>query len=101
MLTMAVYYRKPDDPEAFEKRYLEGHLPLVDRYQHMKGRNFGKFARVIQGEVPWAYLFVGHWEDKDGWKADMSSEAAKVAAEDARSFATAGFDVVTIEWLEA
>jgi uncharacterized protein (TIGR02118 family) len=100
MFTMAVYYRKPDDAEAFEKRYIEGHLPLVDKYQNMKSRQFGRFARNLQGEVPYSYLFVGHWDDKEGWKADLSSGAATIATEDAQSFATQGFDVATIEWLE-
>lgn len=99
MLTMAVYYRKPEDAEAFEKRYIEGHLPLIDSYGHIKSRQFGKFTRNLVGDVGYSYVFVGHWEDKDSWKADLSSEAAKLATEDAQSFATQGFDVSIIEWL--
>jgi uncharacterized protein (TIGR02118 family) len=101
MLTMAVYYRKPDDNEAFEKRYIEGHLPLIDKYEKIKGRSFGRFTRNLVGEVPYSHVFVGHWDDKDGWKADLSSEAATLATEDAQSFATQGFDVAVIEWLDS
>lgn len=98
MLTMAVYYRSPDDPETFEKRYLAEHLPLVDRYEHMKSRSFGKVSRVLQGEVAFSHLFVGHWDDKEGWKADLGSEAAKEATENARSLGVP-FDVAVIEWI--
>lgn len=99
MLRMVVYYREPADAEAFEKRYIEGHLPLVDKYENIESRVFNKVSRVIAGDFPYKYLFVGSWEDKDGWKADMNSEAAKLATEDAQSFATQGFDVVVLEEL--
>lgn len=99
MLWMAVYYRPPADPEAFEKRYIEGHLPLIDKYENIRSRSFSKVSRTLVGEFPYAYCFVGTWEDKEGWKADLGSEAAKLATEDAQSFATQGFDVVVYEQL--
>jgi len=98
MIRMAVYYRPPDDPEAFEKRYLEGHLPLVQKYEHMESCTFNKTSRTLQGEFPYAYSFVGLWKTKDDWKADLSSEQAKIATEDAKSFAPP-FDVVVFEEL--
>jgi uncharacterized protein (TIGR02118 family) len=99
MVSMAVYYREPEDAGAFEKRYIEGHLPLIDKYENIKERHFGKFTRKLVGEIPYSHLFIGHWADKEGWKADLGSEAAKLATEDAQSFATQGFDVAVIEWL--
>ena len=50
MIRMAVYYRAPDDPEAFEKRYLEGHLPLVQKYEKMESCTFNKTTRTLQGD---------------------------------------------------
>jgi uncharacterized protein (TIGR02118 family) len=96
---MAVYYKAPADPQAFEKRYVEGHLPLVRAYDNIKGVSMHKVSRVVMGDFPYAYAFVGTWADKDGWKADMQSEKAKLAAEDAQQFATQGFDVVVFEEL--
>jgi uncharacterized protein (TIGR02118 family) len=98
MIRMAVYYRAPDDPDAFEKRYLEGHLPLVQKYERMESCTFNKTTRTLQGEFPYAYSFVGLWKSKDDWKADLSSEQAKIATEDAQSFAPP-FDVVVFEQL--
>jgi uncharacterized protein (TIGR02118 family) len=95
---MGVYYRAPEDPEAFEKRYIEGHLPLVQKYPNMKQSSFHKLGRKIAGDFPYAYVFVGKWDDRDGWKADMNSEDAKAATEDAKSFAPP-FDVVVWEQL--
>ena len=96
MIRMGVYYRAPEDPEAFEKRYVEGHMPLVQKYEQMLSSSFHKVTRVLQGEFPYAYVFAGTWTDKEGWKADLSSEQAKIATEDAKSFAPP-FDVVVFE----
>lgn len=98
MVTMAVYYRAPEDASAFEKRYIEGHLPLVQAYDNIKETSFHKVTRSLVGEFPYAYVFTGRWEDKDGWKSDMSGEKAKAATEDAQSFAPP-FDVVVFESL--
>ena len=73
MIRMTVYYRPPDDADAFEKRYLEGHYPLVQKYEKMQMSSFNKVTRVLQGEFPYAYSFVGVWDSKDDWKADLSS----------------------------
>jgi uncharacterized protein (TIGR02118 family) len=93
MLTMSVLYRAPDDPEAFEKRYVDGHLPIVRRYSNMKDSSFQKVTRVLAGEFGYAYVFEGRWADKDGWRADMGSDLAKEAMADAQSFAPP-FDVI-------
>lgn len=99
MFTMCVYYKAPSDPAAFEKRYIEGHLPLVRGYDNIKEFSFSKVARKIAGDFPYEYCFVGTWADKDAWKADITSEKAAEATKDAQSFATQGFDVVTYETL--
>lgn len=95
---MGVYYRQPDDPATFEKRYLEEHLPIVDTYANLKERRFVKATRTLVGEFPYAYIFVGAWADKDGFKADMNSEAAAKATANAKEIAPP-FDVVVFEQL--
>lgn len=96
---MAIYYKQPDDPATFEKRYLEEHLPLVRAYDNVKVTKFHKVGRLIFGEQPqFAYVFVGAWDDKESWKADMQSEAAKKATEHAQSLGVP-FDVVMLDEL--
>lgn len=99
MVTMLVLYRAPADAEAFEKRYVEGHLPLIGKYQNIKDFSFHKVTRTVMGEFPYAYMFQGTWADKDGWKADLGSDAAKEATADANTFAEGLFDVVVFEQL--
>ena len=96
---MAVYYKPTDDPETFEKRYIEEHLPLVRSYANVKVTKFHKLGRLLAGDQPpYSYVFVGAWDDKDGFKADMNSDAAKKAAEHASTLGAA-FDVVMLEQL--
>lgn len=96
MIKMAVLYRQPDDPETFERRYIDGHLPLIREYDNIKELSMHKVTRTIMGEFPYSYVFTGTWADKEGWKADMNSEKAAKATEDAKSFAPP-FDVVVLE----
>ena len=95
---MFVLYRTPEDPAAFETRYVEGHLPLVRGYSNVKDISFAKVTRKLIGDFGYDYVFTGTWADKDGWKADLGSDAAKAAEQDAKSFAPA-FDVVVLETL--
>ena len=98
MIKMAVFYRPPDDPAAFEKKYLEEHLPMVQGYANIQKTSAYKVTRTVMGEFPYAYAFSGTWADKDGWKADMQSPEAAAAAEHAKSFAPP-FDVIVMEEL--
>jgi uncharacterized protein (TIGR02118 family) len=98
MLKMAVFYRPPDDPAAFEKRYVEEHLPMVRGYANIQKTSAYKVSRSVMGECPYAYVFTGTWSDKDAWREDMQSEAAAKANEHAKSFAPS-FDVVVLEEL--
>lgn len=95
---MFVLYKTPGDAEAFETRYLEGHLPLVKAYANIKDTAFARVTRRLVGEFAYDYVFTGTWTDKDAWKADMGSDAAAKATEDAKSFAPP-FDVVVLESL--
>jgi uncharacterized protein (TIGR02118 family) len=95
---MIVFYRQPDDPEAFEKKYLEEHLPMVQDYDKIEKTSAYKVTRKVMGEFPYSYIFTGTWADKDGWKADMGSDKAKAATEHAKGFAPP-FDVIVCEEL--
>jgi uncharacterized protein (TIGR02118 family) len=99
MIKMTVFYTPPDDPPAFEKKYIEEHIPMVRGYANIQKVSAYKVTRTIQGDFPYAYVFSGTWADKDAWKADMKSDAAAEATKHAQSFAPE-FHVVVLEELE-
>ena len=96
---MAVYYKQPQDPEMFEKRYVSEHLPLVQAYENIKATSFFKFGRSIVGTPAYAYVFIAIWDDKDGFKADMNNPKAAEATEHAKTLG-AEFDVVMLDELD-
>lgn len=95
---LTVYYKPPEDPDKFETRYLEGHMPLVQKLANIQHTSFHKATRTIMGEFPYAYVFTGTWADGDSMKAALNSEEMRVAAEDAQTFAPP-FDAVLWEQL--
>lgn len=96
MVRLAVFYKAPDEADKFEKRYVEGHLPLIQQYPNVKDISFSKVTRTVAGEVPYSYVFTGTWADWDSLKSDLNSDLAREAGEDAKSFAPP-FDVVILE----
>lgn len=95
---MSVYYRQPEDADGFETHYLGEHLPLVDKYENLTHRSLHKVRRSVAGDFPYAYVFTATWDDPEGMKADLNSEAAAEATKDAESLGVP-FDVVIFEQL--
>lgn len=97
---MSVYYQPADDSAAFEKRYMEGHLPIVrENYSKMEHASFHKVARKVVGEFAYGYVFTGTWADQDAWQADMGSQGGQAVLADAMEMG-AKMDVVTFDQLD-
>lgn len=95
---MSVYYQPAD--EAFEKRYREGHLPIVRKsYEKMEHASFHKVARKVTGDFAYGYVFTGTWPNAEAWQADMGSEGGKAVLADAMEMG-AKMDVVTFDQLD-
>ena len=94
---MAVYYRTPDDPEMFEKGYIAEHMPITEGWKGMRSRSFNKVKTTVAGEFPYAYAFVGTWDDFGSWQEDIQGDVGKAAVADAQQRAPQGFDVVVFE----
>jgi len=69
----------------------------ADGYQHLKGYVVTLVTRVPDGQTS-AYDGVAEltWDDRDGFKADMQSEAGKRATDDLANFAAA-FGLLFVE----
>lgn len=96
---MAVYYKQPDDPDVFEKRYVEEHLPLAKQYPNIKTTTFFKVSRKLVGDFPYAFAFIGMWESMDDFKAAMKSEINAEVAAHAKSLGT-DMDVVMLDGVD-
>ncbi|MBA3727670.1 MAG: EthD family reductase [Actinobacteria bacterium] len=100
MLTVHIWLRKKDEmsTEDFARYWLERHAPIArDGYEHLRDYVVNLVTRVPEGQER---LYDGvaalSWDDRDGFSADMKSEAAKRAAEDLKTF-TEGAGLLFVE----
>jgi uncharacterized protein (TIGR02118 family) len=75
--------------EEFAEYWLGSHAPIArDGYEHLNGYVVNLVTRVPEGQTaPYDGVAELTWDDRDGFRADMGSEAAKRATEDLESFA--------------
>jgi len=95
-----IWIRKKEgsSSEEFGRYWLENHAPIArDGYEHLKGYTVALVTRVPEGQdVPYDGVATLTWEDRDGFRADMASDAAKRGTEDLATFADA-FGFVYVE----
>jgi uncharacterized protein (TIGR02118 family) len=100
MVRVQIWARKKEDmsPEDFAARWLEQHAPIArDGYEHLLSYTVNLVTRVPDGqEAPYDGVAELTWEDRDGFKADMQSEAAATGTEDLKKFAQA-FGLLFVE----
>jgi uncharacterized protein (TIGR02118 family) len=84
--------------DEFQEHWLNTHAPIArDGYEHLRGYRVQVVTRVPEGqEAPYDGVGVLEWDDRDGFKADMASEAAKAGNDDLANF-TDGFGLLFIE----
>lgn len=100
MVRAHIWLRKKAGMSADEFRdyWLNTHAPIAgDGYEHLKGYVVDLVTRVPEGqETPYDGLAVLTWDDRDGFKADMASQAAKRSTDDLATF-TSAFGLLFVE----
>jgi uncharacterized protein (TIGR02118 family) len=100
MVRVHIWLRKKEgmSPEEFRSHWLETHAPIArDGYKHLRGYTVDLVTRVPQGQdAPYDGVAVLTWDDRDGFSADMKSDAARRGAEDLNSF-TGGNGLLFVE----
>ena len=91
MTSVQIWVRKKAEmsPEDFKTHWLEKHAPIArDGYEHLRGYTVHLVTGAPEGqEMPFDGIATLTWDDRDGFKADMKSDAAARGTEDLRSFA--------------
>lgn len=100
MVRAHVWIRKKEgmSAEDFRDYWLNTHAPLTrDGYQHLKSYVVDLVTRVPEGqEAPYDGVAVLTWDEREGFSADMRSEAAKRSTEDISNFGDA-FGLLFVE----
>jgi uncharacterized protein (TIGR02118 family) len=87
MAKLVALYKKPANPQEFDDRYFNGHVPLVNQIPGLKRCEVAKILGTPMGESEYYLIAELYFDSIDALKAGMSSPEGKAAAKDIMSFA--------------
>ncbi len=100
MVRVHIWLRKKEalSREEFRAYWLDRHGPMTrDGYEHLQGYVVSLVTRVPEGqESPYDGVAELTWDDREGFSADMKSDAARRSTEDLANF-TDGFGLLFVE----
>jgi len=85
---MVVVYGRPEDPEAFRRRYFEIHVPLAKQLPGLRAYDvsIGDIGSPV-GESGAFMIATLQFDDMAALQAAFASEAGKACAVDRKAFA--------------
>ena len=90
MPRLIALYNPPDDPDAFDRHYLDVHTPIVARYPNLRDVRLSKPAGVAGRAAPYHLMAEMVFDSDADLDEAISSEAGADSARDLRNFAGAG-----------
>ena len=90
-LKLVVLYTQPDDPDAFDRYYLETHMPLVAKIPGLQRAETGRFAAALDGgEHTYHRIAELYFADQQAVDAAFASEEGQATAADYQQIAPPG-----------
>src|SRR5690242_163042 len=88
---LVVLYATPDDPDAFDKHYLDVHVPLVQKIPGLDKFEWATFAGAPDGgELSYHLIAELYFADPDALQTAMGTDESKATAADFAQIAPAG-----------
>jgi uncharacterized protein (TIGR02118 family) len=101
MVKLTVLYGPPTDPAAFDKYYLESHVPLADALPGIRRNEVSKVSGTLDGSAPLYHLQAElYFDSADALNAAVRSEEGAATAADLANFATGGVTMMISEVLK-
>ncbi|HVA14899.1 MAG TPA: EthD family reductase [Stellaceae bacterium] len=98
MARLVVMYKTPKDAAAFDKHYIETHIPLAKKIPGLRQ------CEISQGPIgtpagPSGFHLIAtlHFDDMAAMQRALGSPEGQAAAADVRSFATGGADMLLFD----
>jgi len=102
MARLVVMYKTPRDGAAFDKYYLETHVPIAKKIPGLRKYEISQGAVASPaGTSPYYLVAILHFDDVAAIQAAFGSPEGKVAVDDLQKFASAGVDIFMFESRDA
>lgn len=93
MVRVHIWLRRKEgmSPDEFREYWLHTHAPIArEGYEHLRAYTVHEVTRVPGGQhAPYDGVAVLTWDDRDGFREDMRSDAARRATDDLAGFTSA------------
>jgi len=98
MVKLTVLYGPPTDPAAFDKYYLETHVPLADAIPGLRRNEVSRVSGSLDGSTPLYHLQAElYFDSPDALTTALGSAEGAAAAADLANFATGGVTMMMSE----
>ena len=98
MVKLVVSYGAPEDPAAFDKHYVDTHIPLVEKIPNLRRFEAGKVLGTPDGSPAPFYFLAELWFDSpQELEAAMGSAEGQAAGADVANFASGGATLMIAE----
>lgn len=87
MVKLTALYKKPADPQEFDRHYYDIHIPLATAMPGLRRFEVAKITGAPGGESPYHLIADLYFDDFEALKTAMSSPEGKAAAKDVGTFA--------------
>jgi uncharacterized protein (TIGR02118 family) len=82
-------FSPPADPDAFERHYVETHVPLVEALPGLRAYDYGRALTNFDGSPPDAFWIISlTFDDEAALRAAFASPPGQTAAADMPNFIT-------------
>jgi uncharacterized protein (TIGR02118 family) len=97
MVKLLAFYKKPQDPAEFDRKYHEEHMPLALKMPGLRKCEVAKVKESPMGEPNFYMVAELTFDNMDSLKAAMASPEGKAAGKNIMSFAA---DIVHLVYAE-
>ena len=87
MVKLVVLYRRPPDPEAFDRHYFQVHVPLAAKLPGVKRIEIAKVTGSPMGEAEHYLMAQLYFADEQALQAALASPEGQATGKDVRGFA--------------
>lgn len=87
MVKLIALYKKPAEPEEFDKHYDEVHIPLVRKYPGLRKIEVTRVTGAPIGEAKFHVMAEMYFDSREALDSALVSQEGKAIARDLLSFA--------------